>query len=84
MFVKARTRSIVDIPQQRITLSRLDCGDTTGNLTLEEEKKRSLEDILQRPVDPCHVEYLTSMGVQSSLVVPILHQEQLWALSSFP
>lgn len=80
MFIKARTRSIVDIPLQRITLSRLDCGDTTGNLTVEEEKKRSLEDILQRPVDPCHVEYLTSMGVQSSLVVPILHQEQLWGL----
>ncbi len=30
MFVKARTRSIVDVAAQRITLSQLDCPDTTG------------------------------------------------------
>lgn len=79
MFIKVRTRSIVDIPQQRITLSHPDCSDPTRDL-IEEGGMRSLTDILQRPVDPCHVEYLTAMGVQSSLVVPILHQQQLWGL----
>jgi GAF domain-containing protein len=33
------------------------------------------EDIRYRPVDPCHIAYLTAMGVKSSLVVPILHQD---------
>lgn len=80
MFVLARQRSIVDVSQQRITLSRINCGDTTGDLTVEEVHLRSIEDILQRPVDPCHVEYLTAMGVQSSLVVPILHRHELWGL----
>lgn len=80
MFVKARTRSIVDVAQQRITLNSLDCPETTGDLTVEEVQQRTIVDILQRPVDPCHIEYLTTMGVQSSLVVPILHYQQLWGL----
>lgn len=80
MFVKARQRSIVDVPAQRITLSRIDCPKTTGDLSVEEVRDRSIHDILQRPVDPCHVDYLTAMGVQSSLVMPILHQENLWGL----
>lgn len=81
MFVLARQRSIVDVSQQRISLSRIDCGDTTGDLMVDEEGHlRSTEDILERPVDPCHVEYLTAMGVQSSLVVPILHRHELWGL----
>ena len=80
MFVKARTRSIVDVPKQQITLSDLDHPQTTGDLTVEQVQTSALADILQRPVDPCHVEYLTSMGVKSSLVVPILHHQHLWGL----
>lgn len=80
MFVKARVRSIIDIPTQRITLNRLDCPETTGDLTIEDVQNQAIEDILQRPVDPCHVEYLSKIGVQSSLVVPILHQQNLWGL----
>lgn len=80
MFVKARVRSIIDIPTQRLTLNRLDCPETTGDLTIEDVHNQAIEDILQRPVDPCHVEYLTKIGVQSSLVVPILHQKNLWGL----
>ncbi len=78
MFVKARQRSIVDVPTQRMTISRFDCPPTTGDLTLEDVRSRPIADILQRPVDPCHVDYLTAMGVQSSLVIPILHHENLW------
>lgn len=78
MFVKARVRSIVDIPNQLLTLNCPDNLDTTGDLTVEDVQNQAIEDILQRTVDPCHVEYLTSMGVKSSLVVPILHQQNLW------
>jgi len=39
-----------------------------------------IEDVLCRPVDPCHVQYLTAMGVQSSLVIPIFHRQDMWGL----
>lgn len=72
LFLKARQRSIVDVAAQQIGSSPLDCPVTGASL---------LEiDLRFRPVDPCHVEYLTSMGVQSSLVVPILHRDCLWGL----
>ncbi len=80
MFVKARQRSIISIPEQQIMLSRSELVETTGDLTIETVLQHSVEDLLRRPVDPCHVEYLTAMGVQSSLVVPILYQNQLWGL----
>jgi light-regulated signal transduction histidine kinase (bacteriophytochrome) len=78
MFVKARVRSIIDIPSQSLTLNAINSQETTGDLTVEDVQNQAIEDILQRAVDPCHVEYLTNMGVQSSLVVPILHQQNLW------
>ncbi|MGB3653341.1 MAG: ATP-binding protein [Rivularia sp. (in: cyanobacteria)] len=71
LFIKARQRSIVDLATQQIGISRLDCPVTGEPIA---------DDIRFRPVDECHVEYLTSMGVQSSLVVPILHHDQLWGL----
>jgi light-regulated signal transduction histidine kinase (bacteriophytochrome) len=80
MFVKARQRSIVNVPEQKIILSRTDYTKTTGDLTIEDVQHQAIADILQRPVDPCHVDYLTAMGVQSSLVVPIFYQHQLWGL----
>ncbi|AFY30766.1 ATP-binding protein [Calothrix sp. PCC 7507] len=72
LFLRARQRSIVDVAAQQIGVSPLDCPETTESL--------DENDIRFRAVDPCHVEYLTSMGVQSSLVVPILHRDQLWGL----
>lgn len=82
LFVKARTRSIVNVNEQRIILNSLPTPKTTatGDLTVEEVQEQFLEDILSRPVDPCHVDYLTQMGVQSSLVVPIIYQQELWGL----
>ncbi len=80
MFIKAKTRVIVSVPAQQITLNNQGNVATTGDLTVEEVQQTKIEDILQRPVDPCHVEYLTNMGVQSSLVVPIFHGEKLWGL----
>ncbi|MBD1909096.1 MULTISPECIES: PAS domain-containing protein [unclassified Leptolyngbya] len=71
LFVAARQRSIVDLSQQVLGISLPNAsrvGDTSEG------------DIRFRPVDPCHVEYLRAMGVQSSVVVPILQQERLWGL----
>ncbi|MEB3828922.1 GAF domain-containing sensor histidine kinase [Phormidium sp. CCY1219] len=70
-FVKDRVRSIVDVGQERIGMSplaRAETGEPVG------------DDIHYRPVDPCHLTYLRAMGVNSSLVVPILHQQSLWGL----
>jgi light-regulated signal transduction histidine kinase (bacteriophytochrome) len=65
LFLKARQRSIVNVETQEIGLS-----------SAEQESI----DICYRAVDPCHLEYLRTMGVQSSVVVPILQTEQLWGL----
>ena len=82
LFIKARTRSIVNVNEQRIILNSLPTPKTTaiGDLTVKEVQHQPLEEILSRPVDPCHVDYLTQMGVQSSLVVPIIYQQELWGL----
>ena len=82
LFLKARVRSIVDLSKQQIRLSQPDRfpSTATGELTVAEVRQESLENLLQRPVDPCHVEYLTLMGVKSSLVVPLVNDEKLWGL----
>ncbi|MCS6814987.1 MAG: GAF domain-containing protein [Cyanobacteria bacterium] len=69
LFLTARQRSIVDVSRGQIGSS---LPPTLDNSTLES--------IHYRSVDPCHIEYLTAMGVKSSLVVPLVHQEQLWGL----
>ncbi|MGF1488611.1 MAG: ATP-binding protein [Prochloraceae cyanobacterium] len=82
LFCKARTRSIVNIEQQEITLAARDRlpSTATGELSVAEVRQLELEELLKRPVDPCHVEYLSLMGVKSSLVIPILNENQLWGL----
>lgn len=72
MFLKARQRVIVDVAAGRKILSQLDCPHTGESLISE--------DICYASVDECHIEYLSAMGVGSSLTVPILHQNQLWGL----
>lgn len=72
LFVKSRLRVIVDVASQRKTLNQLDNSETGEHLDVEQ--------IRYSPVSPCHAEYLTTMGVYSSLSVPILHQNQLWGL----
>ncbi|MBR8838581.1 MAG: GAF domain-containing protein [Stigonema ocellatum SAG 48.90 = DSM 106950] len=68
LFVRARQRSIVDISTSSIGISPLHCPDTG--------KRAEEKDIRYRPVDPCHVEYLTAMRVKSSVVVPIVLEAQ--------
>ncbi|MEH1801976.1 MAG: GAF domain-containing protein [Nostoc sp.] len=79
MFLLAGQRSIVDVVNDKIGLSPLQSKETG---------KRLQTNIYYRQVDPCHIQYLKAMGVQSSLVVPILHcdlqeesaKPQLWGL----
>jgi light-regulated signal transduction histidine kinase (bacteriophytochrome) len=80
MFLLAQQRSIVDVTGGKIGLSPL-VSTETGNSLLD-------DNIHYRQVDPCHIQYLQAMGVQSSLVVPILNYElieetsqpKLWGL----
>ncbi len=71
MFVKSRVRSVVNVEAGEIGKSPL-YETETGEIISQ--------DISYRNVDPCHIKYLTAMGVKSSLVTPIFHQEQLWGL----
>jgi light-regulated signal transduction histidine kinase (bacteriophytochrome) len=71
LFIQSRVRSVVNVESREIGQSpvrNLETGEIIS------------EDILYRPVDPCHIEYLTAMGVKSSVVAPIIHQNQLWGL----
>ncbi|MEH2205800.1 MAG: GAF domain-containing protein [Nostoc sp.] len=71
MFLLVGQRSIVDVANEKIGLSPLQSKETG---------KRLETNIYYRQVDQCHIQYLKAMGVQSSLVIPILDcdpQEQL-------
>jgi light-regulated signal transduction histidine kinase (bacteriophytochrome) len=68
LFVRARQRSVVDLMTHEIGISPLN--------SLETGEYNENQDIRYRPVDPCHVEYLTAMGVKSSIVVPIVLEGQ--------
>ncbi|MGV0025611.1 GAF domain-containing sensor histidine kinase [Phormidesmis priestleyi] len=70
LFAKSRARSIVNVDTQEI-----------GQIALEAvETSIAFADLEYRAVDPCHVEYLTAMGVVSSLVMPLLVHDRLWGL----
>ncbi len=71
LFIKSRVRSVVNVDTQEIGQSHL--HDLQNGETISEE-------IRYRPVDTCHIEYLTAMGVKSSVVAPIIYQDHLWGL----
>ncbi|MEO1637580.1 MAG: GAF domain-containing protein, partial [Cyanobacteria bacterium J06631_9] len=72
LFLKQRQRSIVNVATQEIGVSPF--SDNSGKSAFRSrEVKSSVVPVSFRPVDPCHVKYLTAMGVQASLVVPILY-----------
>lgn len=73
MYVSQRQRTIVDVNSGTIALSPLDVAETGQPLATEE--------IYHRTLDPCHRAYLMAMGVQSSVVVPILHRRNAQANS---
>ncbi|MCC5605733.1 GAF domain-containing protein [Nostoc sp. CHAB 5834] len=71
LFIKSRVRCVVNVDTQKIGQSHL--HDLENGETISEE-------IRYRPVDPCHLEYLTAMGVKYSVVAPIIYQDHLWGL----
>jgi light-regulated signal transduction histidine kinase (bacteriophytochrome) len=71
LFIKARVRNVVDVASGLIGQSRLQDPHTGNALPA---------DWTVRPLDPCHQEYLTTMGVKASFDAPIFHREQLWGL----
>jgi light-regulated signal transduction histidine kinase (bacteriophytochrome) len=71
MFVKSRMRSIVNVAAKQIGQS----------IKIDSEAELNVFDnIHYRDLDSCHVEYLTAMGVNSSLAISILDRESLWGL----
>ncbi len=71
LYIDTQIRTVVNVELGLIGQSRL--RDTeTGEIF---EKDWTL-----RPLHPCHKEYLTVMGVKSSMGVPILQQGKLWGL----
>ncbi|AKG21775.1 GAF domain-containing sensor histidine kinase [Calothrix sp. 336/3] len=71
LFVKAKVRSVANVETNQMghsVVHHLDTGEVVS------------ENIRYRSIDPCHVEYLTTMGVKSTTTVPILHQNRLWGL----
>lgn len=70
-FTKERVCSIVDVAKQQIGV----CSKYASNESLEGGNS-----IRYRPVDECHLTYLKAMGINSSVVVPILHHQELWGL----
>jgi light-regulated signal transduction histidine kinase (bacteriophytochrome) len=71
LFMEARVRNIVDVKAGLIGQSRLRDPITGEPIA---------EDWAFRPLDPCHQEYLMTMGVGASLGTPIFHHDQLWGL----
>ena len=71
LFTKSRVRSVIDTETREIGRSHFE--------ELDDGTSRD-EDIRYRSLDPCHLEYLTAMGVKSSVAVPIMNQDQLWGL----
>jgi light-regulated signal transduction histidine kinase (bacteriophytochrome) len=71
LFIEARVRNVVDVVARKIGHSQLRDPETGELLSGE---------LIWRPLDPCHAEYLTTMGVRSSVAAPILYQDQLWGL----
>lgn len=83
-----------------ISINSQDKDSTLVNTTLEmptviamtrqetASEAKSVEDLQYQPLDPCHAAYLSAMGVQSSLVIPIINydlqtknmEEKLWGL----
>ncbi|NJL62613.1 MAG: GAF domain-containing protein [Methylacidiphilales bacterium] len=74
LFIKSRVRSVVNVETQQIAQSRLFQINNDGDTEVV------AEDFSSRKLDLCHMEYLTAMGVKSSLVMPLMYHDELWGL----
>jgi GAF domain-containing protein len=71
LFINSRVRSVVNLDTGQICQLHLHNSETGELVT---------GDVRYRPVESCHVEYLNAMGVRSTVVAPIVHQDVLWGL----
>ena len=71
LYLKARQRTIIDLSNQQIGISQVAPHTINGD-RFGYPSERHEEDIRYRPVDSCHLEYMRTMGVYSSIVVPIV------------
>jgi GAF domain-containing protein len=71
LYLKSRVRSVINTQTQEIGYSHLE-ELSDGTIHTDEIRYRQL--------DPCHQEYMTAMGVMSSVIVPIMDREHLWGL----
>ena len=63
LYLREKQRTIVDLSHHQIGISPL---------PLETTEDLDAQTIEYRPIDPCHLEYLRAMGVQASVVIPIV------------
>lgn len=66
--------------QSLSTMSRLDRFQVASDRGLMQpalSNRHQVSEILYRPIDPCHANYLKAMGVNSSIVVPIFLSNDL-------
>ncbi len=68
LMIESQVRSIINVASGQSGQSRLETDEF------------GFEPIQYRPADPDHLHQFSEMGVQSSLVLPILSQDQLWGL----
>lgn len=93
LYLKVRLFSIVDVASGLIGLLPITPSGTDATVkeavaSIPVSGITKIEDIHYRPLDPCHATYLQAMGVQSSMVLPIVNyniqakniEEQLWGL----
>ncbi|WP_171974809.1 GAF domain-containing protein [Leptolyngbya sp. 'hensonii'] len=73
LFLKVRQRSIINLSAEQM-------GWSVADAATVEDGAEAAGDMRYRPVDPCHVEYMRAMGVESSIVVPIIQDQKLWGL----
>lgn len=57
-----------------------DCFRKDFALRYRDGRIRGIEDIHSGEISPCHRDLLASLQVRANLVVPVLHNEELWGL----
>ncbi|MGD1858393.1 MAG: EAL domain-containing protein [Leptolyngbyaceae cyanobacterium] len=56
------------------------CFQSTHATYYREGNSRAITDVETAGLSPCHVEVLRSLQIRANLIVPIIHQENLWGL----
>lgn len=77
LFVEVQMRVVVDVISRQLGQSFYHPLDTGKQGEIREQVA---EEICYQALNPCHAEYLTAMGVRSSVTLPILYQDELWGL----